>query len=26
LEWFDTPILLPGQDAGGAWVKGANPS
>ena len=26
LEWFDTPILLPGQDAGGAWVKGPNPS
>lgn len=26
LEWFDTPILLPGQDAGGAWVKGSNPS
>ena len=26
LEWFDTPILLPGQDAGGAWVKGGNPS
>ncbi|NBO83432.1 MAG: hypothetical protein EBU75_11600 [Betaproteobacteria bacterium] len=26
LEWFDTPILLPGQDAGGAWVKGAHPS
>ena len=26
LEWFDTPILLPGQDAGGAWVKGVNPS
>jgi hypothetical protein len=26
LEWFDTPILLPGQDAGGTWVKGINPS
>ena len=26
LEWFDTPILLPGQDAGGAWVKGDNSS
>ena len=26
LEWFDTPILLPGQDAGGAWVRGGNPS
>jgi hypothetical protein len=26
LEWFDTPILLPGQDAGGASVKGAHPS
>jgi len=26
LEWFDTPILLPGQDAGSNWVKGFNPS
>jgi hypothetical protein len=26
LEWFDTPILLPGQDAGSNWVKGVNPS
>lgn len=26
LEWFDTPILLPGQDAGGTWVNGVNPS
>ena len=26
LEWFDTPILLPGQDAGSNWVRGVNPS
>jgi hypothetical protein len=26
LEWFDTPILLPGQETGGAWLTGGNPS
>ena len=26
MEWFDTPILLPGQDAGSNLVKGVNPS
>ena len=26
VEWFDTPILLPGLDANANWVKGANPS
>ena len=25
VEWFDTPILLPGQDASSSWVKGAQP-
>ena len=26
LEWFDTPILLPGSEGNGSWVKGADPS
>jgi hypothetical protein len=26
VEWFDTPILLPGPDANANWVQGANPS
>ncbi|MFM7507085.1 MAG: YdhR family protein [Rubrivivax sp.] len=26
LEWFDTPILLPGAERNGSWVQGANPS
>lgn len=26
VEWFDTPILLPGPDANANWVKGPNPS
>jgi heme-degrading monooxygenase HmoA len=25
LEWFDTPILMPGKEGNGAWVKGGNP-
>ena len=26
VEWFDTPILLPGPDANASWVKGVPPS
>lgn len=26
VEWFDTPILLPGREPNGAWMKGGDPS